>query len=115
MKSSSEEMTTPVQVMARLRRNGFDNEFRWQPGGLTVNDKFYKPEQLKIVKVYRFEGFSDPSDMSVIYVIEADDGVIGYTMDAYGAYSSHDDEAGYDNTIRMIPVEGRDEQLLFKV
>ncbi|MEX6689370.1 hypothetical protein QTN47_17810 [Danxiaibacter flavus] len=115
MKSSTEEMNTPVQIIERLRKNGYDHEFRWKPGGLAIEDKLYKPSQLKIIKTYRFEGFSDPSDMSVIYVIEADDHTIGWSMDAYGAYSSHEDEAGYDNIMRMIPVEGRDEQLLFKV
>lgn len=115
MKSSTEEMTTPVQVIERLRKNNNDNEFRWQKGGLAVNDKLYTPEQLKIVKTYRFEGNSDPADMAVLYVIKTDDNILGYSLDAYGAYSSHDKEEGYDNIIRMIPVVNREEQLLFEV
>jgi hypothetical protein len=34
-------------------------------------DQLYQPEQLKIVKTYRFEGESDPSDMAVIFLIIA--------------------------------------------
>ena len=46
--------------------------------------------------------------MSVIYVLEANDGLVGYSMDAYGVYSDHDD-AAYDDFIRQIPTENRDE------
>jgi len=34
-------------------------------------------------------------------------------MDAYGVYSDHDDD-GYDDFIRKIPVEEREEQLIFQ-
>ncbi|WP_153797887.1 hypothetical protein [Foetidibacter luteolus] len=115
MKSSTEEMTTTSQVVERLRKNGDDNEFRWKDGSFVAAGKNYQPEDLKIVKTYRFEGFSDPSDTAVLYVIKTNDNVLGYSLDAYGVYSNHDDEQGYDNAIRMIPVANRDEQLLFEV
>jgi hypothetical protein len=41
--------------------------------------------------------------------------LIGYSIDAYGVYSNHDDEEGYDNFIRKINVEDRDEQLFFEL
>ena len=81
----------------------------------SVKNKCYKPEDLKIIKTYRFEGDSDPADSSIIYLIEANDGLIGYSMDAYGMYTAHEDEEGYDNFIREIPVEDRDEQLIFNL
>ena len=87
------------------------NEFKFEKEGLTIgNGKFYNPEDLKITKVYRFEGESDPSDSSVIYIIEANDGLVGYSMDAYGVYSDHED-ASYDDFIRKIPTENRDESI----
>jgi ADP-ribose pyrophosphatase YjhB (NUDIX family) len=93
-----------------------DNEFRLDAEGFNAGrGKSYRPEDLKIIKTYRFEGDSDPSDSSILYVIEAKDGLIGYSLDAYGVYSNHDEEEGYDNFIRAIPVENRDEQLLFEV
>ena len=47
---------------------------------------------------------NDRSDTSILYVIEVkNSGFIGYSIDAYGEYSNHDDEEGYDNFIRMIP------------
>jgi hypothetical protein len=103
------EMTTLSQIMEKLRRKGRDNEFLLTPNGFSVgNGKFYQPDQLKIIRTFRFEGESDPSDSSILYVIEAKDGVIGYSVDAYGAYSTHD-EANYDDFIRKIPVDERTE------
>ncbi len=108
------EMTTVTSVLEKLRVKKHDKEFRMTPEGFTAgNGKYYNPEDLKIIKTYRFEGESDPSDSSIIYVIEANDGLIGYSMDAYGVYSDHDDD-GYDDFIRKINVEERDEQQIFQ-
>jgi hypothetical protein len=108
------EMTTLSAVLEQLRIKKRDNEFRMTPEGFgTGNGKYYTPEQLKIIKTYRFEGDSDPSDSSIIYLIEAENGLIGYSLDAYGAYSDHEDD-GYDDFIRKIPMEERDEQIIFE-
>ena len=110
------EMTSSSVILEKLRLKKMDNEFNWTEQGFTAGkNKFYHPEDLKIIKTYRFEGDSDPGDTSIIYLIEANDGLIGYSMDAYGVYTSHDAEEGYDNFIRQIPVEERDEQLIFEV
>ena len=107
-------MTTLSYVIEKLRLKRKDNEFTITPDGFTTgNGKFYKPEDLTIVKTYRFEGESDPSDASILYVIEANDGLVGYSIDAYGVYSNHADD-GYDDFIRKIKVEDRDEQQLFE-
>ena len=105
-------MTTLTSVLEKLRVKKQDNEFKWTEKGFTVNDqKFYQPEDLTIVKTYRFEGESDPGDSSILYLLEAVDGQMGYSLDAYGAYSNH--EEMYDEFIRKIKVEDRDEQILF--
>lgn len=112
----SDQMTSLVQVMEKLRLEKKDNEFRWTPEGFTIGrGKNYQPEDLKIIKTFRFEGESNPDDSSVLYVIEANDGLIGYSLDTYGAGSSHDNEEGYDNFLRKIPVEDRDDQLIFEL
>lgn len=106
-------MTTLSSVLEKLRVRKFDNEFRMDQGGFSIGKgKIYQPEDLKIIRTYRFEGDSDPSDSSIVYVIEANDGLTGYTMDAYGAYSNHEDD-GYDDFIRKIPMEEREEQQIF--
>lgn len=109
-------MTTISSVLEKLRVKGMDTEFRWQKDGFCAGKgKIYQPGDLTIIKVYRFEGISDPADMSVIYLIEAKDNLIGYSMGAYGVYNDHENEEGYDNFIRRIPERDHDEQLLFEL
>jgi len=107
-------MTTSSEILEKLRSIHMDNEFRWTPQGFTTgNGKTYKPQDLEIIRTLRFEGQSDPSDMEILYIIKTSEGLIGYSLDAYGAYSSHDSEYGYNNFIRQIPEAGHQEQLLF--
>ena len=108
------EMTTLSQVLETLRLKRQDNEFLLTENGFTVgNGKFYTPQELKVIRTFRFEGDSDPSDSSILYLMEAKDGLIGYSIDSYGAFSNHDD-VNYDEFIRKIPTEERDEQLIFQ-
>ena len=113
MQTKPTAMTTLTDVLENLRQKHKDNEFTISKDGFTTNTgKFYKPEDLTIIKTYRFERESDPADSSIVYLIEAKDGTIGYSMDAYGVYSTHE-EANYDDLIKKIPVQERDEQLIF--
>lgn len=111
-----DDMTTLSQIMNKLREKGVEAEFRLENGTFTAGKgKKYNPEDLTIVKVFRFEGDSDPSDSSILYIIEANDGLKGYSLDAYGVYSNHDEEEGYDNFIRQIKVNERQDQLNFEL
>ncbi len=103
------EMTTLSSVLEKLRLKRQDNEFTWVEGGFTANSaKIYQPEDLTIIKTYRFEGDSDPSDNAILYLIEAKDGLIGYSIDVYGAESNNAE--GYDDFIKKVPMEDREEQ-----
>ncbi len=107
-------MTTLSQVLEKLRLKKQDNEFRMAMGKFAApSGKQYLPAELRIIKTYRFEGDSDPSDSSIIYLIEATDGLIGYSIDAFGVYSNHDDEEGYDDFLRDIPVVEKAEEEIF--
>lgn len=111
----SEEMNTLSQILEKLRLKGKDNEIRMSDHGkmqsATLN-KIYKPEDLTIVKTYRFEGMSDPADSSVLYLVEDKDKNIAYILDAYGIYTDNDGP-GFDDFLKKIPVADRDEQELF--
>ena len=107
-------MDTLSAVLENLRMKKYDNEFRMTPEGFeTGSGQYYQPQELKIIRTYRFEGDSNPSDSSILYLIEAPNGLIGYSIDAYGVYSNHEND-GYDEFIKKIPMEERDEQLIFK-
>jgi hypothetical protein len=105
-------MTTLSGVLEKLRLKKIDTEFNMTPEGFTAGKgKFYNPEDLKIIRTYRFEGESDPEDNSVIYIIEATDGLTGYSIDAYGVYRNHD--ADYDDFLRKIPLSEKEETQIF--
>ena len=107
------QMTTLVTVLENLRLKKIDNEFQMTEKGFTTNnEKYYQPEDLLIIKTYRFEGDTNPDDSSILYLIQASDGVLGYSIDAYGVYSNHDDE--YNEFIKKLKVEDRDDQLIFE-
>jgi hypothetical protein len=104
-------MTTLSSVLEKLRIRRQDNEFNMNGGLFTANSsKAYQPEDLTIIKTYRFEGESDPSDSAILYLIEANDGLIGYSIDVYGAGSNN--EEGYDDFIKKVRVMDREDQAL---
>ena len=100
------EMKTLSEIMEKLRVEKHDNEFRMTDKGFkSVNsDQVFKPEELLITKTYRFEGMSDPADNSILYIIEAKNGLKGYALDAYGAYSNYDN-AAFDDFLAKVPVQ----------
>ena len=112
MITTPSQMTTLSSVLERLRVKGYQNEFILTDQGFTAGkNKHYNPEDLTIIKTYRFEGDSDPADSSILYLIEANDGLIGYTIDVYGAQTDHD--LAYEEFIKKIRVDEREEQVIF--
>lgn len=108
-------MTTLSAVMEKMRKTGYDHELKMSDHGRMQSpdtQKIYNPDELTIVKTYRFEGESDPSDSSILYLMQDKEGEKGYVLDAYGVYSTHE-ESGFDDFIKKIPVEDREEQILF--
>ncbi|MFL5787872.1 MAG: hypothetical protein ACJ748_07445, partial [Flavisolibacter sp.] len=76
-------------------QDGYVDQFRVEKDRLqsmTDAKKKYKPKDVKAVNFYRFEGDSNPDDMSILYAIETCDGTKGTLVDAYGNYS--DDDTG---------------------
>ncbi|PTX15037.1 hypothetical protein C8N40_109135 [Pontibacter mucosus] len=85
-----------VQVLTRLRKEGYTLDFRVAEEGVlrTIDGKQqFRPEQVQIVNFYRFEGESYPGDMAILYVLETDTGAKGTISDAYGTYADETVEA----------------------
>jgi hypothetical protein len=88
-------MTDMDKCMNFLESKGYTDQFRVEKKSLVSlkdSKKKYKPKDVKAVNFYRFEGISDPDDMSILYAIETCDGTKGTLVDAYGNYS--DDDTG---------------------
>ncbi|MGE5498551.1 MAG: hypothetical protein ACM3Q2_10790 [Syntrophothermus sp.] len=84
------QMNTLSQVMNKMREKGYEHDFQMSDIGLLCKktNEVFRPEEVVINGVYRFEGESNPEDMSVLYTIESNTGTKGLLIDAYGANSS---------------------------
>jgi hypothetical protein len=85
-------MTDLQKVQDNLEKHGYTEQFRVEKDKLVgmVSKKKYKPKEVMAVNFYRFEGITDPDDMSILYAIETCDGSKGTLTDAYGRYSDED-------------------------
>ncbi len=97
-------LSTISQVMEKLKERDLYNEFTFsERDGMEAFGKKYKPQDLIIIKTYRFEGMSDPSDNSTIYLLEDKEGNIGFILDAYGSESNYG--LAFVEFLKAIPVE----------
>lgn len=86
------DLKTLVDCLNQVKKDGFTEDFKVENKklqGLT-SCKNYGPEEVNILNFYRFEGESDPSDNSILYVIETRDGCRGTLVDGYGPTSDPD-------------------------
>ena len=82
-------MNTLTTCVNKVVKDGYNDNFKVTKQGLqsSINNKYYRPEDVRVINFYRFEGQSDPADNAIMYVIETNDGQKGTLIDAYGAYS----------------------------
>ncbi len=87
-----------------LARAGFIEHFGVSGDELRSFDsgRTFRAGQVVIREYHRFEGVSDPDDMSIVYAIEGEGGARGTLVDAYGAYSDPTVSAFLDR----VPVRG---------
>ena len=89
--SPNEGMKTLSSVMNKAIGAGYTEDFEMTETGLKApsNGHYYQPDQVRIANFYRFEGETDPSDSSILYVLETNDDIKGLLINAYGAYANH--------------------------
>jgi hypothetical protein len=82
-------MNSITECLDILQRKGFADQFRVEQGKMisTSDGREYAPEDMIAVDFFRFEGITDPEDMSILYAIETVDGKKGTLIDAYGLYA----------------------------
>ena len=81
---------TLAGVLDDLAQRGFSERFGVAGDGLRVDEdgKIFRADELMIREFHRFEGVSDPDDMSIVYAIESRDGTRGTLVDAFGVYAN---------------------------
>jgi hypothetical protein len=82
-------MSTLSDVIARLDGEGFTAHFGVVGDRLRAfeSGKTFGANEVIIREYHRFEGVSDPDDMSIVYAIESLSGTRGSLVDAFGVYS----------------------------
>lgn len=88
-------MTDMEKCLNKLESEGYTDQYKVEKGKLTdlSNNKKYKARDVKAVNFFRFEGLTNPEDMSILYAIETSDGRKGVLIDAYGLYADDDTSA----------------------
>ena len=81
---------TMAEAVQDFKKRGFTANFEFLNKAFRAVDsgKSFQADELTIVEHHRFEGVSDPDDLSILYAIEAKDGTRGTVADAYGAYAN---------------------------
>jgi hypothetical protein len=98
------EYLTLAGAVDGLRGSGFVEHFGVSGGALRSFDSGtrFGAAELVIREYHRFEGVSDPDDMSIVYGIESQSGVRGTLVDAYGVYS----DASVSAFLQGVPIRG---------
>ena len=97
-------MLTLAGALDDLARACFVEHFGVVDGALRSfsSGRRFSPAELVIREYHRFEGVSDPDDMSIVYAIEGRGGVRGTLVDAYGAYS----DPAVSAFLQGVPIRG---------
>lgn len=79
---------TLVEAEMALRSKGFTENFvleKERELRCTTNNEIYTPEDMHILEYHRFEGDSNPDDMSILFAVICEDGTKGTIVSSYGA------------------------------
>lgn len=89
---NTNEPDTLIETLEDLKAKGYTYDFNLTAHALEIHKDdgvrlSLSPEDFTIVDIFRFEGMSNPSDSSILYVIESCDGLKGTLVSSYGMYS----------------------------
>lgn len=101
-----------LDFLELYQEKGYTENFRIEDNKLIASKKQSKflPSQVEIVAEHRYEGMSNPSDQSILYVIEANENCKGTIINSYGPNANLE----IHQFIEDIPEEnkGQDESIL---
>jgi hypothetical protein len=79
---------TLSEAIQKLQERGYNLDFNLKPDSIECKelDRKFDPSTFHIDEFHRFEGMTNPDDMSIVFAITTDDGKKGTLVDAYGTY-----------------------------
>ncbi|MCK0161802.1 phosphoribosylpyrophosphate synthetase [Allomuricauda sp. F6463D] len=92
--------TTLSEAVNTLTKEGYKEDFEADESCIKAlySKKEYQPKDLVINNSYRFEGMTNPSDESIVFTVEANDGTKGTLVMSYGASTAQNEDL-----IQQIP------------
>lgn len=80
-----ESYPTLSDAIRELQKQGYTTDFNYilKQGSDDELKRKWEAGTFEAVKVYRYEGMSNPDDNSILYVIEGKDGTKGILVDNY--------------------------------
>jgi len=75
---------TLSQAISGLRDRGFTIDFNLEENCLVCHAGRLNIDEFEIVETHRFEGDSNPDDMSILYGIQSHSGLKGLLVSGYG-------------------------------
>lgn len=79
-----DSMNTVAEKIEELKKQGFTDNFFFEDGKLQTETDSFKTEDIVDIKEYRFEGKSNPDDLSILYQITTKSGKKGTIADGFG-------------------------------
>ena len=78
-------MTSLNSCLNRIVGDGYTDAFKPTMKGLqsSITNRVYKPQEVKVISFFRFEGNTNPQDNAIMYIIETVDGLKGTLVNSY--------------------------------
>jgi hypothetical protein len=94
-----ENAKNELELIKKYQAKGYSHNFRVVENTLIDNTtkKEFKAKDIHVVAEHRFEGMSNPADMSILYIIKMDD-TKGTFLASYGS-AADTEVAEFFNTI----------------
>ena len=104
MKTKTTNYDTLSEAIEASKAKGYNLDFDVDENGRMVAlnyDTSFAPDEVRIDEVHRFEGMSNPSDTSILYVLNTHFGAKGTMVDAYGAEGSEIKSKFLDGAVQV--------------
>ena len=97
---SNNQFSTMVSAITELQKRGYTHNFHVNENCQLEEQKgrYYPPTQVELVEFHRFDGMTNPSDDSILYVVKTSSGLKGIVVDSYG-YNGSDITSKFMNEV----------------
>lgn len=88
--NKNNQYSTLVEALEELAKRGYTHNYRINQYGQLEEGKtvHYLPSEVELHEFHRFEGATNPSDMSIVYAVKTKSGNKGTVVDSYGVDGS---------------------------